>query len=168
MLPLFRIFPDVRVWSKNGKLLIEINEPDGFWVRSLCWSMDGTCIFSGSTDGTIRKWRLIDGEELIVLRGHTNNVISLCLTLDECYLLSASYDSSVRIWDLGTNNMVGEPLWHDDQVWTVSMSPDRRYITSGGSDARIYLWDFEAVLKQISNQVCLHVLFTFPLIHPFI
>ena len=116
--------------------------------------MDGTCIFSGSGYGTIRKWRVIDGEELIVLRGHTKIVKSLCLTLDECYLLSASMDYSVRVWDLRTNNPVGEPLWHVDEVWTVSMSPDGRYIASGGLDTRIYLWDFEAALKQSSNQVC--------------
>jgi len=152
----------IRVWSKNGELLIEINESDDYMVMSLCWSMDGTCIFSGSRDGTIRKWRLIDGEELIVLRGHTDTVMSLCLTLDDCYLLSASIDSSVRIWDLRTNNTVGEPLWHDDQVWSVSMSPDRRYIASGGVDKRIYLWDFEAALKQSSNQVCLNMFLTFP------
>jgi len=153
-----------RIWSKNGKLLIEVNEPDGCRVVSLCWSMDGTCIFSGSENRTIRKWRLIDGGELIVLRGHTNTVMSLCLTLDECYLLSASIDTSVRIWDLGTNNPVGEPLWHEDEVWTVAMSPDRQYIASGGLDKRIYLWDFEAALNQSSNQVCLHMLLTFPLI----
>ena len=44
-----------RIWSKNGKLLIEVNEPDGCRVVSLCWSMDGTCIFSGSENGNIRK-----------------------------------------------------------------------------------------------------------------
>ena len=152
----------IRVWSKNGELLIEISGPDDYSVYSLCWSMDGSCIFSGSGDGVIRKWRLIDGEELVVLRGHTEFVTSLCLTLDECYLLSASADSSVRIWNLGTNNPVGEPLRHDDQVWTVSMSHDRRYIASGGVDTRIYLWDFEAALKQSSNQVCLNMILTFP------
>jgi len=121
----------------------------------LCWSLDGTCIFSGSGGGTIRKWRLIDGEELLVLQGHINLVMCLCLALDDCYLLSASIDTSVRIWDLGTNNPVGEPLWHDDEVHTVTVMPDRQYIASSGIDKRIYLWDFEAALKQSSDPVCL-------------
>ena len=100
------------------------------------------CIFSGSVDGTIRKWRLIDGEELkVVLWGHTKPVTFLCMTLEECYLLGASTDS-VRIWDLGTNNTVGEP--------------HRKYVASGGLNTRIYLRDFESALKQSSNQVCLH------------
>jgi len=149
----------IRIWSKDGELLIKISGPDyDYQVLSLCWSMDGTYIFSGSGDGTIRKWRSIDGEELIVLRGHTSHVRSLSLSLNERYLLSASMDSSVRIWDLGVNKPIGKPLWHDDEVWTISMSSDRQYIASCGLDTRIYLWDLEAALKQSSgNPVCLHL-----------
>jgi len=54
----------IRVWSKDGKLLIEIKEHDN-WVHSLCWSKDGAHIFSGSSDDTIRKWQSIGGEELV-------------------------------------------------------------------------------------------------------
>jgi WD40 repeat protein len=74
-----------------------------FQVRSLCWSKDGAHIFSASYDGTIRKWRSIDGKELVVFPGHTNAVMSLCLSPDESHLVSAATDSSVRIWDLKTN-----------------------------------------------------------------
>lgn len=42
----------IRVWSKDGKLLIEINGHDGV-VPSLCWLKDGANIFSGSYDNTI-------------------------------------------------------------------------------------------------------------------
>ncbi|KAG2054080.1 WD40 repeat-like protein, partial [Suillus hirtellus] len=72
----------IRVWSKNGKLLLEIQGHDD-GVMSLCWSKDGAHIFSASNDRTIRKWRAIDGQELVVLRGHTHAVRSLCLTLNE-------------------------------------------------------------------------------------
>jgi WD40 repeat protein len=58
----------IRVWSKDGQLLIEI-EGHYYSVHSLCWSKDGAYIFSGSGDMTIRKWRSIDGKELVVLRG---------------------------------------------------------------------------------------------------
>jgi len=65
----------IRVWSKDGKLLIEIKGHDHS-VNSLCWSNDGVHIFSASVDGTIRKWQLIDGKEVFVLRGHTHPVIT--------------------------------------------------------------------------------------------
>ncbi|KIK34154.1 hypothetical protein CY34DRAFT_54660, partial [Suillus luteus UH-Slu-Lm8-n1] len=84
----------ISVWSKDGKLLIEIKGHDG-GVTSLCWSKDGEYIFSASADHTIRKWQSIDGKELIVIRGHTNPVTSLCLSPDESHLVSASDDYSV-------------------------------------------------------------------------
>jgi WD40 repeat protein len=90
--------------------------------------------FSGSADDTIRKWRAIDGKELVVLRGHTDSVISLSLTPNERYIVSASDDYSVHIWDLRTNQAVGDPLLHDDELLAIAMSPDGKYIASAGLD----------------------------------
>jgi WD40 repeat protein len=146
----------IRVWSKEGGLLIEIRG-DGRNVWSLCWTKDGAHIFSGSTDGTIRKWRSIDGAELAVLRGHTNVVASLCLTPDERHLVSASGDYSVRIWDLKTEQQVGDPLWHDDELRALVISSDGNYFASAGLDHKIYIWSLEAALKHGSGQVRVHV-----------
>jgi WD40 repeat protein len=137
----------IGVWSRDGKLLIEINGHDSA-VTSLCWSKDGVYIFSGSYDDTIRKWRAIDGKELVVLRGHSRAVRSLCLTPTERYIVSASLDFSVRIWDLKTNQSVDDPLLHDDEVVSVAMSPDGTFIASAGLDKKIYVWNMEAALKR--------------------
>jgi WD40 repeat protein len=143
----------IRVWSKDGKLLIEIRGHDHS-VNSLCWSKDGARIFSGSGDMTIRKWQSIDGgKELVVLRGHTNPVNSICLSPDERHLVSASEDYSVRIWDLRTNKQIGDPLWHDDELLALAIPSDGRYIASAGLDKKIYVWNLEAALKQSGNQV---------------
>jgi len=146
----------IRVWSKDGKLLIEINGHDS-WVNSLCWSKDGAHIFSGSADHTIRKWQLIDGKEVFVLRGHTNPVRSICVSLDERRLVSASEDYSVRIWDLKTNQQVGDPLLHDDELWTVVLSSEGRCIASAGLKKKIYIWSLEAALKHAGDQVRDHI-----------
>ncbi|KAG1808915.1 WD40-repeat-containing domain protein [Suillus subaureus] len=137
----------IRIWSTDGQPLIEINGHDD-WVMSLCWSNDGTQIFSASSDSTIRKWQTSDGKELVILRGHTNSVNSLCLSLDESYLFSASKDCSVRIWDLGTNEAIGDPLLHDEQIWALAMFPDGTYFASAGVDAKVYVWSLDAALKQ--------------------
>ncbi|KAG0697088.1 WD40-repeat-containing domain protein [Suillus ampliporus] len=117
-------------------------------VASLCWSKDGAYIFSGAFDDTIRKWRSIDGKELVLLRGHTYAVRSLCLSPDESHLVSASGDCSVRIWDLKTNQQVGDQLLHDDEVLALAMFPDGKHIASAGIDAKIYVWSLEAALKH--------------------
>jgi WD40 repeat protein len=123
------------VWSRDGKLLIEIKGHDDA-VTLLRWSKDGAHIFSGSFDCTVRRWRSIDGKELVVLRGHTAAIRSLCLTPNQSYIVSASYDYSVRIWDLKTNQLVGDSLSHDDQVFVVAMSPDGKYVSSAGLDKK--------------------------------
>ncbi|KAG2737530.1 WD40 repeat-like protein [Suillus brevipes Sb2] len=135
------------VWSRDGKLLIEIKGYDAV-VTSLCWSKDGAHIFSGSADHTIRKWRAIDGKELVVLRGHTNAVRSLCLTPNERYIVSASDDYSVRIWDLQTNQAVGDPLLHDDRVFAVAVAPAGKCIASAGIGGKIYIWSLDAALER--------------------
>jgi WD40 repeat protein len=142
----------IRVWSKDGKLLIEIKGHDNS-MYSLCWSKDGAYIFSGSGDMTIRKWQSTDGKELVVLRGHTSIVRSICLSPDECHLVGASEDRSVRIWDLKTNQQVGDPLLHDDELLAIAIPSDGRYIASAGLDKKIYVWSFEAALKQNGDQV---------------
>ena len=146
----------IRVWSKDSKLLIEIKGHD-HKVNSLCWSKDGAHIFSGSSDGTIRKWQLIDGKEVFVLRGHTSNVKSICISLDERHLISASNDYSVRIWNLKTNQPVGDPLLHDDEPLTVVLCSDGQYIASAGKDKKIYIWSLEAALKQAGDEVRAHI-----------
>ncbi|KAG2054086.1 WD40 repeat-like protein [Suillus hirtellus] len=135
------------VWSRDGKLLIEIKGHD-YDVSSLCWSRDGAHIFSASLDRTIRKWRAIDGHELVVLRGHTRGVKSFCLTPDERYIVSGSEDYTIRIWDLKTNQAVGDPLLHDDQLLALALSRDGKYIVSAGLDKKIYVWNLEAALKN--------------------
>jgi hypothetical protein len=139
----------IRIWSKDGELLIEIEGHDN-WVTSLCWSKDGAYIFSGSYDCTIRKWQSIDGEQLVVFHGHTQIVTSICLSTDGCHLVSASVDYSVRIWDLETNQQIKDPLWHDDCVSAVAMSSDAQYLASAtfGLGAKVYVWNLEAVLKR--------------------
>jgi WD40 repeat protein len=149
------------VWSRDGKLLIEINGRGG-GVRALCWSKDGAHIFSGSNDDTIRKWRAIDGKKLAVLRGHTRTVTSLCLTPDERYIVSTSNDYSVHIWDLRTNEAVGDPLLHDDELLAVAMSPDGKYIASAGLDKKIYVWNLEAALERYQVGVPCALVFPLP------
>jgi len=149
----------IRVWSNDGKLLIEIKGHDS-WVNSVCWSKDGAYIFSGSADHTIRKWQLIDDKEVFVLRGHTYTVASICVSSDEHHLVSASVDYSVRVWDLKTNRQVGNPLLHDDELLTAVLSSDGRYIASAGLDKKIYIWSLEAALKQVDDQVHYYLLNT--------
>ncbi|KAG2752815.1 WD40 repeat-like protein [Suillus brevipes Sb2] len=122
------------VWSRDGKLLKEINGHDSGPITP---SENGRRLMGRSS--------LFFGVILMVVR-------SFCLTPNERYIVSASYDYSVRIWDLKTNQAVGDPLLHDDQLLTVVMSPDGKYIASAGIDQKIYVWNLEVALERYQGR----------------
>lgn len=140
----------IRLWSKKGELLVEIKGHENI-VTSLCWSKNGTRIFSASSDHTIRIWQSSDGKGLIVLRGHTQAITSLCISPDESHLISASRDCSVRIWDLETNQSVGDPLLHDAEVLALAISVDGNYLVGAQLYAKVCVWSLEAALKQLGG-----------------
>jgi len=67
-------------------------------VRALSVSSDGTVLFSGSWDGSVRAWRATDGEELYALPAEGGAVLSLAQSAD-CELLFAGTESGlIRVW----------------------------------------------------------------------
>jgi WD40 repeat protein len=67
---------------------------------SLALSIDGTRLYSGSDDNSIKVWDLEAGKEILTLSGHTGNVRCLSLAADGKRLYSGSRDTTVKVWDL--------------------------------------------------------------------
>ena len=68
-------------------------------VYAVAWSPDGSRLFSGSEDTTLRVW---DGDtygEIVRLRGHTDYVYAIAVSPDGRRLASASTDGTVKLWD---------------------------------------------------------------------
>jgi WD40 repeat protein len=60
-------------------------------------SIDGRRVAAGAEDGTIRIWDLTSRQEVAVLRGHIQEVLSLAFLPDGNSLVSISRDA-VRLW----------------------------------------------------------------------
>ncbi|KAG2053608.1 WD40 repeat-like protein [Suillus hirtellus] len=90
----------IRRWNPDtGRQIASPIKTSHRWERSnlyILYMVKGRIahvhILSASLDETIRKWRAIDGQELIALRGHTYSVRSICLTPNESYTVSGSID----------------------------------------------------------------------------
>ncbi len=64
----------------------------------------GTCLASGSADGTIRFWDLKTGKELITFTdGHTEWVKTVAFTNTDSQIVSAGYNGVIEKWNLQTN-----------------------------------------------------------------
>ena len=122
------------------------------WVDDLIWSRDGSRLFSGSTDKTIRCWNSDTGEQIgHPWTGHTHFIESLSLSPDGSILASASWDKTVRFWDATTGNPIGQHLQHD-AISAVCFSPSGEFVASAGWDGKIYLWRVPW-LNSVENRV---------------
>ena len=87
-------------------------------VNGVAYSPDGTRIASGSSDGTVRVWDAITGQEALPpLRGHTGEVCAVAYSPDAKKLASASFDKTVRVWDATTGQLIHRLEGHE---WPVS------------------------------------------------
>lgn len=115
-------------------------------ARSLCFSPDGTQVYSAGDDGTLRAWNVEDGSgrwtatiptsrserwvRVVVHHPHDNVVAS------------AGTDGFIDFWD----SLTGEPLrtiagHPDHQVLALAFSHDGARLYSGANDRTIGVWN---------------------------
>ncbi len=88
----------IRIWNTvTQEELYAIADTSS--VRTLAFSPNGQRIVSAGTDGTINVWRTADGEPLLRLTGHQNEVNRVLFASDGRTLFSASDDKTVRVWN---------------------------------------------------------------------
>jgi WD40 repeat protein len=108
----------------------------------LAFSPDGGLLAVPINDGYgVRVVRPATGEEVTVLRGHTNGVLSVAFGADGNSLVSSSQDATVRLWDVGRGTLTATYLGYPSGVQAVAFSPDGKRIASGGQDGVVKIWD---------------------------
>lgn len=77
-------------------------------IFRFAFAPSGSMLASGSRDKTVRVWNPQNGEELAVLKAHTDRIIGVNFSADGRFLVSASanYDRSIRVWDTSSWNEV--------------------------------------------------------------
>jgi WD40 repeat protein len=71
-------------------------------VASLAFSPDGTSLFSGSVDKTLKLWDIQTGGVVKTFHGHTGWVKSISTSSDYTTVASGSSDETIRLWDIQT------------------------------------------------------------------
>ena len=69
--------------------------------------------------------RAAPGEQLKLLKGHSNWVVSLAFSADSRRLISGAGDSTVRVWDVPRGKEIGRLRFGDSSTYThaVGLSP---------------------------------------------
>jgi WD40 repeat protein/serine/threonine protein kinase len=109
-------------------------------LLSVCWSPDGQRLATGGVDGTARVWRVSDGRELLVLRGHIGYVRSVSWCPDGTRLATASEDGTVKVWDATDGHKIFELTGHVAPVYSVAWSPKGTWLATGSEDGTARVW----------------------------
>jgi WD40 repeat protein len=110
-------------------------------IKAVSFSPDGQLVAASTMQGQIRIWRNRDGQLLMTLVGHTDEVNTICFSPNGQLLASGSSDHTVRLWDVNTGRMLKTMAGHTHGVESVCFSPDGKVLASGGLDQIIRLWD---------------------------
>ncbi|NDJ78458.1 MAG: SH3 domain-containing protein, partial [Chloroflexi bacterium] len=114
-------------------------------TTSILFSPDGTLMFTGHTDGTVRIWDVTLGGQRAVLRDHTQPVLSLAISANGTLLASAGgangQDTAIRLWDVATRQLTGTVTGHMDSVTSLAFGPDGTLLASASADTTVRLWD---------------------------
>jgi predicted NACHT family NTPase len=108
----------------------------------VAFSPDGARLAAtASEDRTARVGDAASGEELAVLREHTDQVVSVAFSPDGGRLATASGDGTARVWDAASGKQLALLEGHTDKVWSVTFSPDGARLATASFDHTARVWD---------------------------
>lgn len=109
-------------------------------VTCLALSPDGTRLFSGSLDRTIRTWDVPEGKSA-VFQGHADRVNAVAFDPQTRVVVSASHDTTVRIWDVESGRSLHVLSGHHAPVRCLAVDAAAGRLLSGSDDGFVNVWD---------------------------
>lgn len=104
------------------------------------FSPDGKRIVTAGEDGLAHVWNADGTGEPLLLRGHSDMVVSAAFHPDGTRIATGSKDRTIRVWD-ATNGAERLVLrGHEDKVMSVVWSPDGQRIASASKDKTARIW----------------------------
>ena len=118
----------------------------------LTFSPDGKVVASGFSSGVIRLWDIKTRKEMMLLKGHKDDVKALVFTPDGKTLISGSNDKKIIIWDSfkGESKKVMRAHW--GTINSLSLNPSGTILASVSTDKRVKLWDSTRGWKKIADE----------------
>jgi WD40 repeat protein len=145
-------------------------------VLSVAFSPNGQTLASGSYDGSIRIWHVIDGSCTKVLRDERMHLVcSVTFSNDGATLASGgcrlmqdedgeeSEFGVILLWDLSDEDTGSTLLFQSQEsesmIESISYSPDGKYLAAVGEDRNVRLWSvadrsLQSVFKGHTGCIC--------------
>jgi WD40 repeat protein len=110
-----------------------------------------TSIFSISA-----KMSLAQETELVLQKGHSENIMSVKFSPDNKLFATGSFDKTVKLWDLSSGKEIRTFSGSTSPVLTIDFSPDGKLIAAYNSEHTMTVWNASTgarfgQLKEIAN-----------------
>ncbi|HEY7315874.1 MAG TPA: protein kinase [Gemmataceae bacterium] len=143
--------PDGRQLAAGKARVVQLGEVEsGRWlrtftghndvVRDVFFSADGSRLFSGGPDATIRQWDVASGQPLGGLLRQESGIICTAVAPDGRHAATGAWDGRVRLWDLQEGRELHTFTGHAPMTHSVAFTPDGKHVVSGGYDRTARLW----------------------------
>ncbi|MCK6582305.1 MAG: BMP family ABC transporter substrate-binding protein [Anaerolineales bacterium] len=132
----------VIIWDlSEGKPvnILTLTMPDS--VNAIAFNSDGTQLAIGLGNGTVRIRDFESGEDLHILRGHDDVILSLAFSPDDSLLATASLDGTAKIWDVQTGAERFALEGHTNSVTALAFTPDGKRLATSSRDGTAKIWD---------------------------
>ena len=83
----------------SGQVLCEYRgHQNASYKLASCLSQDDSKVLSGSEEGTLHVWDLVEGKQLLKKRVHAGPVVALCCHPKSSAVLTGSHDGTCKLW----------------------------------------------------------------------
>ncbi|KIJ32997.1 hypothetical protein M422DRAFT_183791, partial [Sphaerobolus stellatus SS14] len=111
-------------------------------VSCLSFSEDGKKLVSGSFDGSICIWDVLNwtmiGKMARTTKGH---VYSVAFSRDSLYSASSYHDGSVRLWNIKQTPSMIHLKGHLSHIPSLAFAPNNKYLVTASEDATVRVWN---------------------------
>ncbi|MCA9265914.1 MAG: WD40 repeat domain-containing protein [Planctomycetales bacterium] len=122
-------------------------------VADVACGPDGKKFYSASHDGTIREWRMTDGQTTRQFEKIDGQLRRMALSPKgeiAAFCKEGEESRTIFIWDVESGKLKKKLVQPDAKIFDLIYSPNGRFIITGNRDGHVIIWDVEAG-KQIRS-----------------
>jgi WD40 repeat protein len=102
-------------------------------IFTLVLSEDGSRLYSGSGDGTIKVWDTATNTCIATLQGHADYVTFLCISFKTDRLIFLADQKAIKVLDSTSNTSIHTAIdAHRDRIYSVALSDSCDILYSAG------------------------------------